>query len=88
MVTLYHWSLQPKLNTPLREEMIQPDYKNPSAVHILRGAPQANWRKCHECGSESLHMAAITPWVLCQHCGSQDTRLMREATKQLQESGR
>ena len=66
--------------------MIQPDYSKPSAIHILRGAPNADWRRCFDCGSESLHMHNITPWVLCQHCGSQDTRLMKEATKELKES--
>lgn len=68
--------------------MIKPEYGKPSAVQILRGAPLANWRKCWDCGSESLHMEAITPWVLCQHCKSQDTRLMKKATEELREAGR
>lgn len=63
--------------------MIQPNYSHPSAWQILRGAPRANWRVCHQCGSESLHMDSRTPWVNCQHCGSQDTRLMKEATQAL-----
>lgn len=66
--------------------MIKPDYARPSPTHILRGAPNANWRKCWDCGSESLHMDSVTPWVLCQDCKSQDTRLMREATESLRES--
>lgn len=66
--------------------MIQPNYSQPSAVQILRGAPRANWRKCWDCGSESLHMDSKTPWVLCQHCKSQDTRLMKQATAELRKA--
>ena len=68
--------------------MIQPDYANPSAIQILRGAPNANWRKCWDCGSESLHMDNVTPWVLCQHCKSQDTRLMKVATELLRQKSK
>ncbi len=66
--------------------MIKPDYGRPSAVQILRGAPSANWRKCRSCGSESLHMDDVIPWVLCPHCKSQDTRLMKEATEELRQA--
>ena len=68
--------------------MSKSEYSNPSAIHILRAAPFANWRKCWDCGRESLHVEAITPWVLCPHCKSQDTRLMRDATEMLREAAR
>jgi phage FluMu protein Com len=60
--------------------MIQPDYKNPSALQILRGAPNACWRKCQDCSGVSLHMDVVMPWVQCPHCKSQNTKVMHRAT--------
>lgn len=49
----------------------------------LEAAPDLHWRRCRDCERESLHVEAITPWVLCRQCGSQDTRRMREKSAAL-----
>ena len=65
--------------------MIQPDYANPSAYAILNMCPHANWRKCDDCGSESLHIDSVQPEsIKCQHCKSKNTHFMKEATEKLE----
>jgi Zn finger protein HypA/HybF involved in hydrogenase expression len=63
------------------------DYSKPTAVEIIKAAPEAHWRKCWDCQTVNLHIEAITPWVLCPKCGSQDTRRMRNATALLRTAG-
>lgn len=40
-------------------------------------------RKCHDCGNVADHLDNIAPEVCCRNCGSQDTRLVKKQTVQL-----
>ena len=71
-------------NKLLRQEVkqLQADNEKLKAEFVAVN-PECCWRKCWACGKVQIHSSDITPGVLCRFCGSQDTRLLREKTKNL-----
>jgi hypothetical protein len=79
------WTIEKqKMQRTIDQQAEQLADKDEMIGEMVAANPDMCWRACWACGKDQIHRASVTPGVLCRFCKSQDTRLMREETEDLQ----